>query len=139
MAVLRATTPLPQPLTVAAPVTNDVMSRTLIVRRPRDAGGYQKLLWREAHEALRQSEEAGWPLSGAPWLSAAGAGQRDIARGLTGPNLALHFHFPVGVAAYYDLVSRPVLRAYVTVDKNTGFFTGVTFRTGERGARSTAR
>jgi hypothetical protein len=55
-----ATTPIPQPAAIDGVVTNDVATRTLVVRRPEDASGYQKLLWREAHQALVAAAESGW-------------------------------------------------------------------------------
>ena len=60
-AVAAATTPLPQPLAITAPVTADYANMALIVRRPDAAGGTEKLLWREAHQALVLAEERGWP------------------------------------------------------------------------------
>jgi hypothetical protein len=60
-AVAAATTPLPQPLAISAPVTVDFANMALIVRRPEAAGGSEKLLWREAHAALVKAEELGWP------------------------------------------------------------------------------
>jgi hypothetical protein len=60
-AVAAATERLPQPLAIHAPVTVDFANMTLVVRRPETAGGYERLLWREAHAALVKAEEAGWP------------------------------------------------------------------------------
>jgi hypothetical protein len=110
-------------------VTNDVATRTLIVSRPDQASGYEKLSWRTAHEALTRAEQSGWR-SAVPSLYAHGAGQRDIAFGLPTANLTLSFHFPVGKTEYRDLVSQPGLRAYVTVDKSSGWFMSVTFKGG---------
>jgi hypothetical protein len=121
---------LPQPLTMDGVVSNDVSTRTLVVRRPETASGYERLSWRWAHEALVRAVESGWPTAGAPFLWAHGAGQRDIAHGLPGDNLTLLFHFPVGKTEYRDLVSQPGLRALVTVDKSRGVFLGVRFKGG---------
>ena len=58
---LFATERLPQPLAVTAPVTIDFAGMALVVRRPDAAGGTERLLWREAHQALALAEERGWP------------------------------------------------------------------------------
>jgi hypothetical protein len=129
---LYATEKLPAPLAMDGVVTNDVGTRTLIVSRPDQASGYEKLWWRTAYEALQRAERGGWA-GDVPYLSAHGLGQRDIAHGLPGDNLSLEFHFPVGVAAYGVLVSQPGLRALVTVDKSRGWFTGVRFLHGRKG------
>jgi hypothetical protein len=113
-------------------VTNDVGTRTLIVSRPENLLGYQRLWWREAHGALAAAEQGGWS-SAHPFLFAHTADQRDIAHGLPVDNLGLAFHFPVGVAVYGELVSQPGLRALVTVDKSRGWFTGVRFLHGRKG------
>ena len=60
---LYATEKLPQPLAVTAPVTVGFAGMALVVRRPDAAGGHEKLLWREAHQALVKAEELGWPSS----------------------------------------------------------------------------
>jgi hypothetical protein len=91
-------------------------TRTLVVSRPENASGYQKLAWRGGHEALVRAEQSGWR-SAVPFLYAHGAGQSDIAHGLPGDNLTLLFHFPVGKDAYRELVSKPGLRAFVTFDR----------------------
>jgi hypothetical protein len=67
--VTAATAPVPSPLAITAAVSNDVLSRTLVVRLPETEKGYSRLLWREAFAAysrlispLRASSEL---LSGA--------------------------------------------------------------------------
>jgi hypothetical protein len=67
-----ATERLPQPMAVSAAVSNDILSRTLVVRLPEKAGGYEKLLWREAFQAFKAAEENGWqggtgPCGRLPW------------------------------------------------------------------------
>jgi hypothetical protein len=71
---------LPEPL-VDGTVRNDVESRTLVVRRPENASGYQKLWWRTAHQALIQAEQTGWPSSVAPFLWAHSGGQPILPTG----------------------------------------------------------
>jgi hypothetical protein len=122
-----ATTPIPQPLAMNGIARTDPASRTLTVSRPDQLSGYQKLAWRVAHQALQLAEMNGWPQSGAPFLWAHTADQRDIVHGRPGDNLTLEFHFPAGVSAYTQLVSRPGLSAIVVVDESSGYFTGVKF------------
>ena len=127
---IAATTPLPQPLAVTAPVTIDFANMALVVRRPQDTGGHAALLWREAHNALARAEEGGWPSSSRfVWGSAPGHYQFGHAK--PGPNLTLLFPFVVGSAAakvYAELVGRPGLYAIVTADRSARYFLGVTFR-----------
>ena len=132
MTALRAAERLPQPLTMDGIVRNDVAARTLVVSRPENASGYEKLWWRTAHAELVKAQQTGWA-GRAPYLFAHSVGQRDIAHGLPGDSLTLLFHFPVGVDAYRELVSQPGLRAFVTVDKSRGWFTGVKFLHGRKG------
>jgi hypothetical protein len=122
---LYATEKLPTPLAMGGIVANDVATRTLIVSRPDQASGYEKLWWRTAHGELVKAEQSGW--RSASFLFARGAGQTDIAHGLPGDNLTLMFHFPAGKDVYRELVSQPGLRAYVTIDRSAGVFMGVRF------------
>jgi hypothetical protein len=124
-----ATTPLVRPLAITAPVTVDFAAMTLIVRRPEDAGGLSRLLWRESHQALAAAEEAGWPWgTSSVWASA--PGHYQFARVTPGPNLTLLVGFVPGTATaavYAELVAKP-LSAFVVADKSTRSFLGVTFR-----------
>jgi hypothetical protein len=62
---------LPQPHAVDCVVSNDVLSRTLVVRLPQTEVGYPKLLWREAFQAYKAAEESGWGGNTSPlWASA---------------------------------------------------------------------
>jgi hypothetical protein len=131
---LMATERIPQPLTMTGIVSVDNWQRNLVVRRPEDLSGYEKVACMTAHELLVRAQEAGWPRNGAPFLWANGAGQSDIARGLPGGRLTLLFHFPAGKDAYVKLVSQPGLSAFVTVNRSSGYFTGVTFRNGRKGS-----
>jgi hypothetical protein len=129
-AVAAATKPLPQPLAIHAPVVADFANMTLIVRRPENAGGSEKLLWREAHAALVQAEELGWP-SRTRFVYGSAPGHYQFAHAAPGPNLSLVFGFVVGTPparVYAQLVGKPGLSAIVTTDKSARYFLGVTFR-----------
>ncbi len=124
-----ATEVLPQPKAMIAPVVSDVANMALIVRRPDAAAGYEKLLWREAHAALVQGEERGWPNS-MRFVYGNAPGHYQFAHAEPGPNLTLLFAFVVGSAAarvYAQLVSRPGLYAIVMADKSARYFLGVKF------------
>jgi hypothetical protein len=129
--VTAAITPVPQPLAMPGAVTNNVMTRTLVVSRPDTLGGYERHSWRRAHEELVKAERAGWD-SRVPTLWASGLGQTNIAFGMPGDNLTLSFHFPAGKAVYTELVSKPGLSCFVTVERGSGWFTGVRFRHGRQ-------
>ena len=125
---LRATERIPKPLTMVGVVTHDVAARTLVVPRPEQASGFEKLAWREAYNALVRAEQQGWPSAGAPHLYANGAGQSRIAFAVPGDNLSLLFAFQAPSEPYAALVSRPGLSSFVTADRSSGFFVGCTFR-----------
>jgi hypothetical protein len=91
---LLQTEKLPSPHAVDCAVSNDVLSRTLVVRLPQTEVGYSKLLWREAFAAYSRAEESGWSGGGSPlWASALGADR--IAYAMPGDLQTLKFHFPV--------------------------------------------
>jgi hypothetical protein len=120
---------LPQPKATTAPVTVDFANMALVVRRPDAAGGSEKLLWREAHQALVQAEERGWP-GGTQFVWGSAPGHSQFAHATPGPNLTLLFPFVVGSAGakvYAELVSRPGLYAIVTADRSTRHFLAVKF------------
>jgi hypothetical protein len=128
-AVSAATTPLPQPLAIRAPVTVDYANMALIVKRPENAGGYDKLLWREAHAALAAAEGRGWP-PGTPFVYGSAPGRFQFAHATPGSDLTLRFAFQPGTETakvYAELASRPTY-AIVTADKSKRVFLGVTFR-----------
>ena len=81
---IAATTPLPQPLAIHAPVVVDFANMTLIVRRPEPAGGYERLLWREAHAALVKAEERGWP-NGMRFVWGSAPGHYQFGHAAPGP------------------------------------------------------
>ena len=123
-----ATTRLPQPLALDGVVYSDVSTRTLFVRLPDAAGGHARSLWGQAYQQLRKAEESGRAAS-VPTLWASGAGKTSIAHGVPGEAGTLKFHFYPGKdSAYSELVGKPGLFAYVTIDRSTGQFLGVTFR-----------
>jgi hypothetical protein len=127
---LFATERLPQPLAINAPVTVDFAAMSLVVRRPENAGGHAALLWREAHAALVQAAELGWPASAA-FVYGSAPGHYRFGHATPGPNLTLLFGFAVGTPAaevYAELVSKPGLSAFVTADRSARYFLGVTFR-----------
>jgi hypothetical protein len=129
---LFATEKLPSPVAVDGIVSIDNYQRNLVVRRPENLSGYEKLSWRTAHAALVRAEQSGWS-SAVPTLWAHGVGQTGIAFGLPGDNLTLLFHFPVGKREYGELVSQPGLMAIVTIDRSAGVFMGVRFLHGRKG------
>jgi hypothetical protein len=127
---LYATERLPQPLAISAPVTVDFANMTLMVGRPQDVGGHAALLWREAHSSLANAAELGWPASTA-FVYGSAPGHYQFGHATPGPNLTLLFGFTVGTPGakvYAELVSKPGLSAFVTVDKSTRRFLGVSFR-----------
>jgi hypothetical protein len=76
------------------------------VRRPENAGGYEKLLWREAHQRLVAAEESGWRTAHPFVWGGALAGSREIVHGSPGENLTLTFTFYPGEPAYAKLVGN---------------------------------
>jgi hypothetical protein len=129
-AVSAATTPLPQPTAISAPVTADFANMALIVRRPEAAGGSEKLLWREAHAALVKAEELGWPRN-TQFVWGSAPGHYQFAHAAPGPNLTLLFTFLPGTPTakvYAELVGKPGLYAFVTADKSARHFLGVAFK-----------
>jgi hypothetical protein len=86
----------------------------------RDAvGGYEKLLWTQAWQALRRAEQAGWPPDAAQPVWADLPGARQVAHSLPTEAGTLTFRFPVGAAGFAKLISRPGVVAIVTVDRST--------------------
>jgi hypothetical protein len=55
---------LPQPQAIDAAVFVDAIERTLTARLRDAAGGYERLLWTQAWQALRRAEANGWPIDG---------------------------------------------------------------------------
>jgi hypothetical protein len=65
-----------RPVLMDGIVDVDYSNRTLIVKRPEQAGGMQRLAWRTAHTALLQSQATGYRTGRTVWAS--GAGQADV-------------------------------------------------------------
>jgi hypothetical protein len=122
---LFATERVPQPVVVLGVVDRDLASRSLLVRPSELASGYERLHWRTGHQALRKAQEEGWRYGGSVYASAPGAFQ--VANVLPGDFLSLVVHFPSGVQAFSQLVGKPGLFAWVSVDRSTGRFIGVKF------------
>jgi hypothetical protein len=115
---------LPQPKAATAVVFHDPATRTLSIRISENESGYSRLLWRESWSRLRQSQEAGWPVDGAPPVFADVPGGRRAVHGQPIDGGGLAFFFPVGTAGYAELVSKPI-RAIVTMDTSARVFLGV--------------
>src|SRR5215204_4898467 len=110
-----ATTRLPDPLAAVAVVTNEVPSRTLVVKLADTAEGYARLLWRQGHAQLVQAQEAGRS-AGVPTVWASTPGAYRVAFAVPGDAGTLRFHFPAGNSAYVALVGTPGLSAIATMD-----------------------
>jgi hypothetical protein len=124
--VTAATVPVPQPYAVECAVSNDILSRTLVVRLPQTEVGYARLLWREAFQAYRAAEENGWSIGTSPlWAGALGADR--LAYAVPGDLQTLKFHFEPGKTVYAQLIAKPGLRAIVTIDRGTSRFSTVRF------------
>jgi hypothetical protein len=121
---------LPQPQAIPAVVFLDTLSRTLFVRLPDKASGYERLLWTQAWQALRRSQEAGWPPGGADWIYADVPGAPRVVHGLPADGGQLSFHFPVGTRGFADLVSRPGVTAILTIDRGSQRFLTCKFLAG---------
>lgn len=121
-----ATERLRDPSAIDAVVVSDPTSRSLGVRLPETASGYQRLWWKQAHQQLKAAVEDGWLRHPYVWASTPSADR--VAHVEPAHFSTLTVHFPVGVAGYAELISRPGLRAICTVDRNTSRFTNVSFR-----------
>jgi hypothetical protein len=113
---------LPQPQAIGATVFVDALTRTLTVRLPDLAGGYERLLWTQAWQQQRRSQEAGWPVDGAPWVFADLPGARKVVHGQPADGGTLRFTFPPGTPGFAQLISKPGVVAVVTVDRGTHQF-----------------
>lgn len=66
---LLATEKLPQPYAIDCVVERDVTARTLGVRLPETASGYQRLWWKTAYQQLKAAVEDGWRRHPHVWAS----------------------------------------------------------------------
>lgn len=111
--------PLLRPLAADGAVTIDARERALVVRPPRDARSYAKVLW---SEGVRAQAEAAAPTV---WASACGGSK--VTYGLPAGGDALEFRFGRGDPVYQKLVSTPGLRATFVVDRGSSQILGVRF------------
>jgi hypothetical protein len=123
---LFATERVPQPVVMTGVVGRDLAGRTLTVRLSELASGYERLQWKTAHQALVQAEETGWRRGGSVWAS--GGGGVQVAHVLPAPDGTLTVPFPSGEQAFQNLIGKPGLFAYVSADRSTGRFIGVSFK-----------
>ena len=102
----------------------------LTLRLSDQANGYTKLLWREAFQALRRSEEGGWRNGHSTvWASTPQAYQAAFATaGDATFGGLLQFTFQPGEQAYVDLISKPGLTASVWIDRSSNRFINVNFK-----------
>lgn len=125
---------VPEPHVAVGVVENDPPSRTLSVRLSELEAGYGRLLYRQAHQALRQAEESAGPHR-TVWASAPGS--LRVAFAVPGDFGVLLFNFPVGIDAYQERVGidayqerlgTPGLAATVVLDRETCRILNVRFR-----------
>jgi hypothetical protein len=116
---------LPSPFAVDGVVTNDLPSRSLGVRLSETASGYERLWWKQAWQQLRAAVENGWRNNPYVWASTPTAYRAVHVQ--PADFSMLQVTFPVGIAGYSELISRPGLYAIATVDRNTGRFTSLRF------------
>lgn len=123
---LSQTETVPSPLVLDAVVLVDPPARSVAVRLPENASGGQKMWWKTAHTALKAAVEDGWRNHSFVWASTPSVHQAVHVK--PADFLMLTAHFPVGTDGFGELVGKPGLRAFVTVERNTGQFTRVSFR-----------
>jgi hypothetical protein len=121
---------IPQPLVLDAVVITDPSTRSVAVRLPETASGGDRMWWKTAHTALRVAQETGWRNHSFVWGSTPSAS--DVVHMQPADFQMLTATFPVGTAGFSDLVSKPVY-ALVTIDRNKGRFTRVSFLHGRKG------
>jgi hypothetical protein len=121
-----AVEPQPQPRAISAVVFNDVLTRTLTVRLPDHAGGYERMLWARAWQGQRRAQENGWPV-GSTSVFADLPGARQVAHGQPGDGGTLQFTIPPKTPGYAELISKPGVVAIVTVDLGSGEFRSCRF------------
>jgi len=109
---------LPDPLAADAVVVNDPAS---LLVKPAQTSGWAPLLWRRAIRAMLQAED------GREIWAYVGRSRHRIAPGMPEEDRTLRFQFDYGDSVYRALVSKPRLRAVITVDKKAGRIMGVRF------------
>jgi hypothetical protein len=122
---LLQTEKVPEPLAIDAVVVSDIATRSLGVRLSENASEHQRLWWKTAHQQLKAAVEDGWRSHPFVWASTPTAYQ--VAHVQPADFSMLTVHFPVGVAGFSELISRPGLYAIATVDRNSNRFLAVKF------------
>ena len=118
---------VPQPLVLEGVVLVDALARQAAVRLPETAGGGERNQWRTAHTALKAAVESGW--ADHPYVWASTPSRSDAVHVQPGDFQMLTATFPIGTAGFSELIGRPVY-AWVSIDRNSGRFTKVSFATG---------
>jgi hypothetical protein len=121
---------IPSPLVLEAVVITDVLARSVAVRLPETAGGGSRMWWKTAHTAMKAAVENGW--TNHPYVYANTPNASDAVHMQPADFSMLTATFPIGVAGFSELVSKPVY-ALVTIDRNKGRFTRVSFLHGRKG------
>jgi hypothetical protein len=121
---LYQTEKLPSPLVLEAVVITDVLARSVAVRLPETAIGGARMWWKTAHTALKAAVENGW--ANHPYVYASTPSVSDAVHMQPADFQMLTAQFPVGVAGFSDLVSKPVY-ALVSIDRDKGRFMRVKF------------
>jgi hypothetical protein len=116
---------VPSPLEPEAVVITDALARSVAVRLPETAGGGDRMWWKTAHTALKAAVESGWQAHSFVWASTPSVS--DAVHVQPADFSMLTATFPVGTAGFSELISKPVY-ALVTIDRNKGRFTRVSFR-----------
>ena len=115
---------IPSPLVLEGVVITDVLARSVAVRLPTTAGGGYRMWWRTAHTAMKAAVENGWANHRYVWASTPSVS--DAVHMQPADFLMLSATFPIGVAGFSELISKPVY-ALVSIDRNKGRFTRVSF------------
>jgi len=66
---LSQTEKVPAPAALDGVVVSDITTRSLGVRLPETASGYQRLWWKQAHQQLKAAVEDGWSRHPYVWAS----------------------------------------------------------------------
>jgi hypothetical protein len=122
---LSQTEKVPAPAALDGVVVSDITTRSLGVRLPETASGYQRLWWKQAHQQLKAAVEDGWSRHPYVWASTPSAYRAVHVQ--PADFAMLQVTFPVGTAGYSELISRPGLYAIATVDRNSNRFLAVKF------------
>lgn len=130
MTALAATTPVPSPMAVVGVVSAIIPERVLVVRISDTASGYERQCWREAHQALRRSEQRGWrDSSPTVWASTDSADR--VASATAGDPIfggLLRFTFRPGEPSFVQLVGKPDLSCFVLLDRSSHRLLSVKFK-----------